>query len=828
MMFHREDTLHASEPSTGMRCPKTGRPITARPRRPWLLWLLPITGLLALIWFLIRVVPKPSRALYPCQRVAMPLASGFVAWLLGIAASIAAFRRARANLARRRYALALAAVLVSVGAIWATLGVTRPQPAQAQVDPLAPIGQAKGIYPGRVVWVHDPEATDWDGPGHGHLWEPEHTNQAACDRMMSKAVQTLTGTHDNAAAWDKLFRYHNQTHGQGDTPYQPGQKIVIKVNFVGFIRTTNAVDPESYDLKDWRDYMNTSPQMIAALLKQLTESAGVKQADIAIGDSLTYFAQEYYEMLHNRFPGVHYLDCRGQAGRTKMKLSSAPLYWSSHPEDCRQDYVPESYAQADYFINMANLKAHPLAGVTLCAKNHFGSLLRLPPERGYFDMHKSLSVKSDGQYRDLVDLMGHSQLGGKTVLYLIDGLYGGIHYVEHVPRKFESAPFNGDWTSSLFASQDPVAIDSVGVDFLQAEANIRKYSCMPGTDDYLHEAALADNPPSGTFYDPDHAGNVVRLASLGVHEHWNNAEQKQYSRNLNKNVGIELIALTHESDGESKPVGVVAPGAKVKLLADIFSFTEGPAADAAGNVFFTDQPNNKIYEWSTDGKLSVFDDSPGRANGLFFDRQGNLWACADLDNELWMIDPAGNVTIFVRDFQGKLLNGPNDLWPDTKGGIYFTDPLYRRPYWTRDPKMQQDGQHVYYLTPDRTALIRVINNLVQPNGIIGTPDNRYLYVADIGDKKTYRYAIGKDGMLSDRTLFCSMGSDGMTLDEAGNVYLTGRGVTVFNAQGEQIDHIAIDEGWTANVCFGGPERKTLFITAMDSLYAIPMRVKGAY
>jgi gluconolactonase len=443
-------------------------------------------------------------------------------------------------------------------------------------------------------------------------------------------------------------------------------------------------------------------------------------------------------------------------------------------------------------------------------------------------MHKNTFSKGTGEYRNLVDLMGHSQIGGKTMLYLIDGLYGGVHYAEKVPRKFKSAPFNDDWTSSLFASQDPVAIDSVGVDFLQAEVAIERYSRMAGTDDYLHEAALASNPPSKTFYDPDHAGNVVRLASLGVHEHWNNPKQKKYSRNLGKAVGIELVAVTTDAQEAKPAAGVIAEGAKVRLCADIFKFTEGPAPDADGNVFFTDQPNNKIYKWSVDGKLSIFHDSPGRANGLFFDKQGNLWACADMDNELWMISPQGNVTIFVRDFDGKLLNGPNDLWLDAKGGVYFTDPLYKRPYWTRDPEMQQDGQHVYYLTPDRKKLVRVVDDLVQPNGIVGTPDNKYLYVADIGDRKTYRFQINDDASLSDKTLFCSMGSDGMTLDSKGNVYLTGRGVHVFNPDGEKIEHIAIDEGWTANVCFGGADRHTLFITAMDSLYAIEMRVKGTY
>ena len=370
MPFHTEDAPRPSDTQTDRCCPKTGRPLKPKARRPWLLWLLPITGLVALIWFLVRVVPKPSRALYPCQRVAMPLASGFVAWLLGIAASIAAFRKAKASLAGRRYAIALIALTISVGAIWVALSATSEKPALAEIDPLAPIGEAKGIHPGRVVWVHDPDATNWDGPGDGHLWEPAHTDQAACDRMMSKAIRTLTGAADDAAAWDKLFRYHNNSQGKGDRAYQPGQKIVIKVNFVGFIRTVGSVDRETYDLKGWQDYMNTSPQMIAAVLKQLTQSAGVQQADIAVGDSLTYFAKEYYDMLHAEFPDVCYLDCRGAAGRTKMKLSSVELHWSNHPKDCQQDYVPESYAQAEYFINLANLKAHPgcprKKGITTC------------------------------------------------------------------------------------------------------------------------------------------------------------------------------------------------------------------------------------------------------------------------------------------------------------------------------------------------------------------------------------------------------------------------------------------------------------------------------
>ena len=256
-----------------------------------------------------------------------------------------------------------------------------------------------------------------------------------------------------------------------------------------------------------------------------------------------------------------------------------------------------------------------------------------------------------------------------------------------------------------------------------------------------------------------------------------------------------------------------------------YKFTEGPAVDAQGNVFFTDQPNNRIMKWSTDGTVSVFMDSAGRANGLFFDRQGNLIACADAQNQLWQISPDKQVKVLVNDFNGKRLNGPNDLWVDPRGGIYFTDPYYQRDYWTHTEK-EIENERVYYLAPDKKTLTPVATDLVKPNGIVGTADGKQLYVADIGDEKTYVYQIDDDGSLSDKQLFTDMGSDGMTLDSEGNLYLTGQGVTVFDKQGKQIEHIEVNEGWTANVCFGGKERTTLFITAMKSLYTLEMRVKG--
>jgi gluconolactonase len=291
-----------------------------------------------------------------------------------------------------------------------------------------------------------------------------------------------------------------------------------------------------------------------------------------------------------------------------------------------------------------------------------------------------------------------------------------------------------------------------------------------------------------------------------------------------KHLPLFLVVFVGWSQLQAAESKVIASGATLQKLAGDFSFTEGPACDSHGNVFFTDQPNDRILEWSTDGKLSTFMHPCGRANGLSFDSQGNLWACADEQNELWRITPAGKSTVVVKDFQGKLLNGPNDVWIRPGGGLYFTDPYYKRSYWKRGPKEIEEC--VYYLSADEKTLKRVVDDMKQPNGIIGTPDGKTLYVADIGGRKTFRYHIQPDGSLTDKKLFCEPGSDGMTIDDQGDIYITGRGVTVFDSSGKQIEHIDVQEPWTANVCFGGKDHQTLFITASKSLYSMQMKVKG--
>jgi gluconolactonase len=272
---------------------------------------------------------------------------------------------------------------------------------------------------------------------------------------------------------------------------------------------------------------------------------------------------------------------------------------------------------------------------------------------------------------------------------------------------------------------------------------------------------------------------------------------------------------------------IVKNEAKLVKIGSGFIFTEGPAVDKMGNVFFTDQPNNTIVKWSAkSGQLNIFSDNSGRANGLYFDSNGNLLACADMDNQIWSFSPDGKHKVLLDLYDGKKLNGPNDLWVHPNGGIFFTDPLYKRNYWTRNPDRQQDGEHVYFMSQDGKKVERVETTLVKPNGIVGSANGKLLYVADIGGKKTYSYRINKKNQLIDKKLFAEMGSDGMTLDQKGNVYLTGDGVTVFNKKGVKIAHIPLNARWTANVCFGGYDKSTLFITSMDGLYMLDMNVKG--
>lgn len=432
-------------------CPKTGKHIKPDGRGRWLKCIFPVTGLLALVWFLFRVIPKPFRATYPCQRVAFPLASGFVVWLLGLVGSAAAFRKAKRSFTQARYILCAVLIAVSVGSVWLALCAIQEEVviAAGQI-PNVPIGVAKGVKPGRVVWIHEPNATDWDGyESPDHWYDSGHTDQAVVSEMVSRAIRGLAGKRADEEAWDAIFRHFNASRGKGDVGYTTGEKIAIKINNT----LCHNADPTTFEQKSSnKNRIDNSPQMTIALLWQLVNLVGVNEPDITIGDPTRITPDFYYDIVHSEFPDVFYMANLGGSGRTQTEFSDVEFHWSTPAADGKeQDYIPRSFAEADYFINFAILKSHDSAGITVCAKNHYGSLLRNPTGRlwgtkyDYYNMHGSLAKNTPGmgQYRCLVDLMGHPELGGKTVLYIVDALFAGENWSSN-PKKWRMVPFNGD------------------------------------------------------------------------------------------------------------------------------------------------------------------------------------------------------------------------------------------------------------------------------------------------------------------------------------------------------------------------------------------------
>lgn len=529
-------------------------------------WSIPAFGALALLWFIVRVVPKPSRALYPCMQASFPVASGFVAWLLSLLGMRLAWRRLVANLRGRQplYAGMAAMAGLVAGAAWITL-TPESRALAASAEEHVPIGEGKGVFPGRVVYVHAPAATDWPGKAEGGHWSaPDHVHGPTVGEMLREAVLRLGGGATVAASWEAMFRHFNVERGRGARGYVPGEKVMIKTNLTLNNATMGALDADYDKVKEvwlagiWNN-TEVAPQTLLALLRHLVYEVGVEEADIFVGDPVCLVPNYVWKVVHPEFPEVTFVENHGHRGRVRAEFSDVPFYWSTEEADGKeQDYLPRCYAEAAYLINLAVPKSHGLGGITACAKNHYGSFIRTPvgnlwgSDRDYYNLHKALpgnesGTEGTGHYRTLVDIMGHGDLGGKTLLYLLDGLFAGQGW-DGNPVKWNMDPFNGDWPSCLFASMDPVAIDSVAYDFLVAEwpeLVLADILGPGGAEDYLHEAALAGNPPSGTFYDPERDGKA--MGSLGVHEHWNNPVQKQYSRNLGGDRGIELVR--HELTG---------------------------------------------------------------------------------------------------------------------------------------------------------------------------------------------------------------------------------------------------------------------------------------
>ncbi|MGE5294355.1 MAG: hypothetical protein ACM3VT_05965, partial [Solirubrobacterales bacterium] len=349
-----------------------------RAGRSWVRWVFPVTGLFALVWFLIRVIPKPSRATYPCQRAAMPMASAFVVWLIGLAASAGLSARFRRLVRDSRVVLAgICLVTILVAGVLSIAEIPDRSVQTASVaDPHGPMGEAKGIHPGRVVWVYDPNATDWDGyESSEHWWQDEHTDPNVVEKMVSQAIRGVAGTDSDEAAWDAIFKYFNDRRGKGEVGYQPGEKIAIKINLTTCNASGGDVSPVTYDKKvSVTNRIDNSPQMTVALLRQLVYTVGADQNDITIGDPTGMVPNYWWDRVHPEFPNVHYLDNYGGSGRMRAEFSKTPLYWSTPAAKGKlQDYLPIPFAKASYIINFAILKGHS-SGITLCAKNNYGSL----------------------------------------------------------------------------------------------------------------------------------------------------------------------------------------------------------------------------------------------------------------------------------------------------------------------------------------------------------------------------------------------------------------------------------------------------------------------
>jgi hypothetical protein len=567
-------------------------------------------GLASTIWFLIRVIPKPQRAANPCMRTAAPIMSGFIIYILSLGGSVLVFRKAIEKFKRARYWSAGLAVVISVVLI-AVFNITDVRTIYANVfganwtrgvlpdGSNNPMGTAVGIHPGRVVWVWDKNATNENctnvivlkGSGFNKVmdWDksdafimPKNNDQAVIDIMANNSVKQLTGESTVKAAWDALFNDFNLRKNGTASGYTTGQTIFIKVNNgqAGWaINSSDLSEKGNTSATGVKDaaMSNTTPATVLSYIRQLVDTCGVPQENIYVAEPMTHVFKSLFDLIHTSYPNVKVLDKEDHTalGRTTSAGWQADVIKFSDkgtvmPSAVKDDMMKEMY-NADYLINIAALKAHARAGVTMCAKLNFGSSTHgnsFSADR----LHAGListqgndvlttGLRGDyNMYRVLTDLMGHKKLGGNTVLFVLDALWSGIEATD-MPVKWGIAPFNNDFPNSLFVGQDEVAVESVGLDFLRAEADkntaFKDRPYFPAVDDFLHQAADTNNWPTGIKYDPE--GDGITMKSLGIHEHWNNPKNKQYSRNLSVDgKGIELVLV---GDTSTVPPIPATPGA---------------------------------------------------------------------------------------------------------------------------------------------------------------------------------------------------------------------------------------------------------------------------
>jgi len=487
-------------------------------------------GITSTVWFLIRVIPKPQRATYPCMQASAPLMSGFVIWLLSFTASSLAIKKARQKWMETRYIAASLLLVAAIAAafVWVSKSVTEVHASNKALEiwykPNVPMGEAKGMFPGRVAWGHNPKIASWDGKT-GMWWEDRFNNQEETNKLFSQTLYCLTNIKNEKKSWNALFHFFNKTKRDIFSGYKSGEKIAIKINM-------NNVDGHESNNR-----INANPQLVLSLLSSLINSGGVSQENITVADPSRFIADNIFDKCHAAFPKVHFVDHNGGDGREKATFKENGFVYS-YDFNKQTRGLATCFTDADYVINLALMKGHVSQGVTLSSKNFFGCLdIETDWRKNAHGSGFSQSREGKRQYSVYPDFMGHKDLGAKTMLFLIDGIYSN-KFVDGVPQsKWVLAPFNNQWPNSLFASQDGVAIESVVLDFALTEwpdAPDMMYS-----DYAMEEMALANNPPSGTVYDPERDGTWLR--SLGVTEHWNNSTDKKYTRNLNTGNGIELV-----------------------------------------------------------------------------------------------------------------------------------------------------------------------------------------------------------------------------------------------------------------------------------------------
>jgi hypothetical protein len=545
-----------------------------------------VIGFGALTWFLIRVIPKPSRASYPCQRAAFPIASAFVIWLTGVVTSMFGLKLIGKKFSNKSWIVtvtSVATLVILVG--WFIVFPTNISDALAfaptkEYTPAVgfdwkpgasnqPIGEAKGIFPGRVVMARDPEATKWAGnwqQKEDQWWLDKNTDVEKVSGILSTTIQKLTGTKKDKEAWQKIFKYYNETsRGQKKQGFKAGEVVAVKIN----------LNNSSVDKTD--NQTDATPQMVLAMVRQLVNEAGVPQKDIIVYDARRPIYPYMLTEVWKEFKDVRFL----QENAPDPKQPVNPAYgnytgleaadWVEGVSYSAGKYnkaklIPRQIKEATYLINMALVKLHSYpynymedgdegqTALTMTGKNHAGSI------KGTSELHSILNTKKEGvknAYSPLVDLAAAPNLGAKTILYVLDGLYCGRKW-RCYPSHFPNYPFNNkvipyenpEWPACVLASFDGVAIQSVGLDIMYAQSknnneasyhNVPRILVRENADDFLHEMATPENAPSGTKY--MQGGKTVK--SLGVFEHWDNDSTMRYSRNLNprKGKGIEFIYI---------------------------------------------------------------------------------------------------------------------------------------------------------------------------------------------------------------------------------------------------------------------------------------------